>query len=356
MSVKLRKRKNSDGTVSLRLDIYYNGSRKIETLKHLQLDKPSNLLDRENNKEKLKQAEAIALKRATELEANNYDLQTNTGKDTIVAIWMQSYIDSYTKKDVRSLQSALNRFTKFLDTKKKAGITFGNIDPLLLEDFIDNLESNSNGETARSYFNRFKKMIRYAYRKGLLKTNILDFVEKKPKGKAKKKDVLSIEEIKILSTTPTNSAEVRRAALFTSVTGIRWVDLNKLTWSNIDFSDNKIRISQNKTEEEVTIPLNAAALKLLGDAGNADDLIFSLPSANGANKAIDAWVKRAKINKKIRFHNFRHSYGTNLILNNVDLLTTSKLMGHTTVKHTQRYVDTAEELKRNATDKINFDL
>ena len=69
MSVKLRKRKNADGTTSLRLDIYKDGRRTIETLKHLQLDKPSNLADRENNKEKIQQAEAISVKRAAELEA-----------------------------------------------------------------------------------------------------------------------------------------------------------------------------------------------------------------------------------------------------------------------------------------------
>ena len=33
MSVKLRKRKNGDGTTSLRLDIYKDGRRNIETLK-----------------------------------------------------------------------------------------------------------------------------------------------------------------------------------------------------------------------------------------------------------------------------------------------------------------------------------
>lgn len=53
MSVKLRKRKNSDATTSLRLDIFHNGERKIETLKHLQLSKASTLLDRERNKQKL---------------------------------------------------------------------------------------------------------------------------------------------------------------------------------------------------------------------------------------------------------------------------------------------------------------
>jgi hypothetical protein len=40
MSVILRKRKNADGTTTLRLDIYHDGKRSVETLKYLKLAKP----------------------------------------------------------------------------------------------------------------------------------------------------------------------------------------------------------------------------------------------------------------------------------------------------------------------------
>jgi len=86
------------------------------------------------------------------------------------------------------------------------------------------------------------------------------------------------------------------------------------------------------------------------------DLVFTLPSANGANKTVKAWVRRAKIEKQITWHNARHSFGTNLIFNEVDVLTTSKLLGHTSMKHTQRYVDASNEMKENATKAINIDL
>ena len=38
-------------------------------------------------------------------------------------------------------------------------------------------------------------MIRYAYRLGLIKNNVLENVQRKVRGKAKKKDTLTIEEI-----------------------------------------------------------------------------------------------------------------------------------------------------------------
>lgn len=44
-------RKNANGTITLMLDIYYEGKRIYERLGHLQLAKPSNMKDREYNKE-----------------------------------------------------------------------------------------------------------------------------------------------------------------------------------------------------------------------------------------------------------------------------------------------------------------
>lgn len=81
MSVILRKRPNRDGTTSLRLEIYHNGKRTYETLKHIKLAKPSNLLDREHNKQLLKQAESIRIARAAELDSNNGEFKSLQKKE-----------------------------------------------------------------------------------------------------------------------------------------------------------------------------------------------------------------------------------------------------------------------------------
>lgn len=180
MSVTLRKRRNADGSTTLRLDIYRNGQRSIETLKNLKLAKSSNVKDREDNKTLLQQADAIRVARAAELEANNYSLVSDAGKKTLITVWMQAYVDNYSKLDKRNMQGALNRFKAYLIEVKKAGLTFNNLNPLLIEDFIDFLESKSIGEGASSYFNRFKKMVKHAYRERLMKDNVLDLVERIP--------------------------------------------------------------------------------------------------------------------------------------------------------------------------------
>jgi len=354
MSVTLRKRKNADGTISLRLDIYRDGKRSIETLKHLQLAKPTTPEAREDNKAKIRQAEKIAVSYGAELEANNYNVVANKDTSVSVVAWMQAYVNGYTKKDKRNMEGALKRFKEFL--QHRSNVAFANLDALLIEGYMNHLEDTCTGEGPSSYYNRFKKMIKHAYRKKMMRENVLDFVEKKIRGKAKKKDVLTLDELKRLNATETKATEMKRAFLFTCVTGLRWADIKALTWSCVRLDSASLHITQAKTSDEVTIPLNASAIKLLGEPGKPNSLVFTLGTANGANYALKDWVERAKITKKITWHNGRHSFGTNLILNDIDVLTTSKLLGHTSMKHTQRYVNTANEMKRTGTDKINIDL
>ena len=189
-----------------------------------------------------------------------------------------------------------------------------------------------------------------------MKTNVLEFVEKKVRGTAKKKEALTIAEIKLLNSTHSGSAIVKNAFLFTCVTGLRFCDVKALKWKHIDLNNKQMTLQQSKTEKSVSVPLNDSAIKLVGEQQKNEDLVFILPTANGANKTIKAWVKRAGISKAITWHNGRHSFGTNLIFNDVDILTTSKLMGHASTTHTQRYVTASEEMKRTATDKINIEL
>ncbi|MFT3908067.1 MAG: tyrosine-type recombinase/integrase [Ferruginibacter sp.] len=359
MSVTLRKRKNADGTTSLRLDIYHNGKHRIETLKHLQLAKPSSLLDRENNKALLKQAEAIKLNRAVELEGRNYDIKSDAGKKTEVVVWMQNYIDDYTKRDKRNMEGALKRFIKFLSETKNTGLTFGTLHPILIERFIDFLQERSVGEGARSYYARFKKMIKHAYRMNMMPENVLDKVEKKAVGEARKKDILTLDELKILANTPINSQEVKHAALFSSVTGLAWADISNLTWDKINLDTRRLVFVREKLKRKnktVSVHLNDIAMKILEQADKSKHLIFQLPTADGANKTLGAWVTRAGLNQHIRWHNLRHSFGTNLILCDVDIFKTSKSMGHGSVNQTTRYVIAAAEVKDRSTDKLHFDF
>lgn len=335
MSVILRKRKNSDGTVSLLLDVYNNGKRNYEFLKHLKLDKGTTLIERQTNKEKLETAKKIATNRANELEANNYKIVSDTGKKADVVQWMQNYVDAYKLKDKRNMQGALNRFSSFLIDLRLTGLTFSELSENLIIDFRNYLNNTSIGEGGASYFARFKKMVRRAYKEGLMFKNPCEDV-KTIRHDARKKDVLTLKEIQLISQTNCQSTEVKNAFLFSCMTGLRWCDVKALQWKNFNAAEGKIKVVQGKTQKEIWQNLNSTALTILQRQKKGGQTIFNLPSAYGANKTLKALVKRAGIDKKITWHNSRHSFGTNLILNDVGVLTASKMLVHSTLAHTQR--------------------
>lgn len=352
MSVKLRTKKNATGTVSQYLDIYHpDGKREYLFFRDL-------ILDGKNDKQKKLEAKARAVAKEHELNSNDYRTHSTLGRKVIVSVWMQTFIDRYKKKDKRNLQGALNRFNSFLLDNKLTGLTFGRITETMIEEYRDYLKETSEGEGAASYFARFKKMMKQAKKDKLIPDNPAEAV-KAPGGKPGKKDTLTLEEIQVLANTPTESTEVKKAALFSCVTGFAWIDVKELLWDHINLQAGtvcKMREKNNGEVEPVYINLNDTAKKILGNPENPKGRVFNLPTANGCNKTVKAWVKRAGIQKKITWHNFRHSFGTNLVFLGADLISASELLGHTSLKHTQRYVKAANEMKQRATDKLNIQL
>ena len=213
MSVTLRKRTNSDGTTTLRLDILHNGQRWYEALKNLKLSKPTTLLLRESNKDLLRQAEQIRTSRAAELEAGNYGMVSDKGKRQLVIQWLDSYVDKYTKEDKRVMKAVIAEFSKFLQDEGEEKITFSALTSNLLENFVGQLNAAHTGEGASTYYRRLKKAIRHAYKQKLMHENITDFVEVKANSKADDRDILTLDEIQELIKTPIQSPEVRKAAI-----------------------------------------------------------------------------------------------------------------------------------------------
>lgn len=352
MGVKLRKRKNADNTTSLILDIYHNGKRSYEFLKHLKLKtKPASPIDRQLNKENLELAESIRNKRAQELVSNGYDVVTSFKSNVDFIEYFENYIKKYTKKDKRNMEGACNRFKDFMKKEGIKSLSMKQLNENIVFKYSEYLSDTSEGEGASSYFKRFKKMIKQAVREKVLLSNPTSDVTIK-RDDSLVKDVLTIEEIKILAGTPITNVEVKNAFLLCCFTGLSWIDVKELKWKHINRRNQVLTKVRAKTGTETVVSLNSTALSMLPDAGEQDDLVFTLPSSTGALKSLRNWVKRAELQKHITWHCARHSFATNLIYYKTDVTIVSKLLGHSTLKYTQRYTHIAEELKRNAVNNL----
>jgi site-specific recombinase XerD len=225
------------------------------------------------------------------------------------------------------------------------------VDENLVYDFKTYLEDKLNGESPANYFKKFKMVLKYGIRKKIFLINPSQDISIKTKSSIKKQ-ILSNEEIQLLAATPCGNPEVKRAFIFSLFTGLRYCDIINLRWKCIDFKNGLLNIIQQKTSEQVTLELHESSLKILGKATKPNDLIFSLPSHTACSKNLKNWMAKAGINKKITWHCARHSFATNLIIHGADLNTASKLLGHNSLRYTERYSHIVKSLKVKAIQNL----
>lgn len=110
-----------------------------------------------------------------------------------------------------------------------------------------------------------------------------------------------------------------------------------------------------KTDEPIYLPLSDRAMKWLPKKGNAKDTdkVFDLPTTTRISIILDNWAKAAEIKKHITFHIARHSFATMMLTLDVDLYTTSKLLGHKNIATTQIYAKIIDQKKDDAVNRVN---
>lgn len=372
----------SDGRESLFLDYYFGyqmvysekldrqvarKDRKREFLSLYLWQAPRTPLERQQNKETLELAKKIRFERGQELleSVEGYRLKKN--RDINFLAYFQAYIDKYTKKDIRMVKIALKRFIDFLNDTPEYNKYAKKIKPEqitkdMVEAFTEYLQGRSVGEGAKSIYARFKKVIKYATEHDVMLKNPCTGITIKVDDQQLRKEVLSLEEIQQLIAThyEHENPNIRRAFIFCLYCGLRYCDVKDLTFANVDFSNKLLKFEQNKTKGHsansgVIIPLNDGILSLIGEPqhpDNRNELIFPLPSYEMCLKALGRWVKRAEINKHISWHCARHSFAVNILNNGANIKTVASLLGHSGLKHTEKYTRAIDSLKQEAINSL----
>ena len=240
---------------------------------------------------------------------------------------------------------------------------FSTIDMNLLEDYKNFLINAPQGgskkgtitrNTASTYFSIFKAGLHQAFIDGYLTVDIAA----KAKNIAysdKQREYLTIDELNTLAATPCDRPIMKRASLFSALTGMRHSDIQKLKWKEIikDGEHYRILFTQQKTKGVQYMPISDQAYQLCGERGEPDRLVFEgLQDPSWINKPLERWIKAAGITKHITFHCFRHTYATLQLTNGTDIYTVSKMLGHTKVTTTKIYAKIVDEKKEQAADTI----
>lgn len=349
--VKLRKRKTRTGLYSLYLDTYVNGRRTYEYLR-LYLVPEKTREDKRKNKETLQLAETIRAKRVVEYHEGRYGFDSSEQDKVLLFDYFEAQAEDRTGKTGTSWRSCL-KYIKRYETRR--GITFADITPEWIKGFKEYLERQELAQNTKSlYFAKLRACINRAYRDGIITDNPLRRVDS-IKQEDSKREYLTIEEVQKLVETECDNEMVKRAFLFSCLTGLRWSDIKQLRWGDVHKEGDYTRLTfrQRKTGGQEYLDITHEAREIMGEERGSEELVFTkFPHPTTASTAIKVWTARAGIRKHITFHSARHTFATMMLTLGTDLYTVSKLLGHRDIKTTEIYAKIVDKGKQEAVARI----
>lgn len=360
--VRLREKSLKNGNKSLYLDIYKgDGRRDYEFLKLYLIANPRTPLEREQNRETLLTAEAIRSKRQIEVQNGEYGFASRFKSDTLFLEYFRAYRDKRKESTKRLLSSCLTHLEKYFTEQT----TFKDITPDKVTGFKNYLNIDAfNGRTKNIvplsegsknvYFNIFTSCLNEAYRENVIPNNPAQGIKgiKKPETK---REYLTIDELKKMAETECKHPELKRAFLFSCLTGLRVCDILALTWGNVHQTGGHTRIEfkQKKTGGQEYLDVSKQAEQYFGKRGGDTERVFAnFYYNNSINQHLREWARQSGINKHITFHSGRHTFATLELTYGVDIYTLSKLLGHRELSTTQIYAKVIDQKKREAVNLI----
>jgi len=126
--------------------------------------------------------------------------------------------------------------------------------------------------------------------------------------------------------------------------GMRRGEILGLRWEHVDLKHGFILLNETKSGKRREIPINtilAATLKSLFVSRRLDVPFVFLNAATGkrylsVKRAFATACRRTEL-VDFHFHDLRHTFASQLVMNGIDITTVSKLLGHSSLTMTLRY-------------------
>jgi integrase len=148
---------------------------------------------------------------------------------------------------------------------------------------------------------------------------------------------------------------VRNIVAMALNTGMRRGELFDLKWFDVDLSRRVVHVRQSKSGRPRMIPLNTAALELLGGLPKASEYVFPSPKNGGRVNDVGRQFERA-VNRAglvdFHFHDLRHTAATRMADSGVDPFTLAAILGHSDIRMTARYTHATDKAMRRAVETL----
>jgi len=218
------------------------------------------------------------------------------------------------------------------------------------------LESDVSKSTVNREITILKKMFNLAIDWNLADHNpVLRVKLFSEKDTQKERILTDEEELRLLSESPPYLKSILITALNT---GMRRGEIFNLKWDQVDFKQRIIKVTNTKNGKNRIIPINDLLLQeliLQKKASGKNDYVFPNPDTKkpfiDTKKSFKHACREARI-ENLRFHDLRHTFASRLVKAGVDLITVRDLLGHFSVRVTQRYTHSSQDQKAQAVNLL----
>jgi excisionase family DNA binding protein len=303
-----------------------------------------------------KEEAVLALQEAVRCEFDSeYRVKREREKVTFRQL-ADTYINDYAKSNKRSwkcdsyrLEASMKPFFGDYELKE--------ITPLIIERYRAVRLGKS---ISRSSVNReitiMKRMFNLAIDWNLAEANPFVKVKLFSEKDAQKERILEYdEEERLFKESPEYLKPILRVALNT---GMRRGEILNLRWKQVDMERRMISVQQTKSGKNRLIPMNDV---LFGEFSrlktllSRSEVVFANPRTGlpytQVRKSFKGACKMAGISN-LRFHDLRHTFATRLIRAGVDIITVKELLGHFSIRMTQRYTHSNQDQQRMAVARL----
>lgn len=369
--VTLRQKAISKSRISLYLDFYpeiiHPDTGKPTRREFLGLylyDKAKTPIEKLANKETAQLAENIKAQRQLEIQKSDYGFLSDKKKKADFVSYFKGLVAKRIGSNSDNWKSTLN----YLEDFTGGSLSFDNLNEHVSNEFKEYLQTTKTKRSTKaklspnavvSYFSKFRVALKQAYKEGYLETDINSRLVN-PRTEETQREYLTLEELNKLAKTECVLPNLKEAAIFSALTGLRFSDIAKLIWAEVNYSRDTgyyLQFRQQKTKGVETLPISKQAFDLLGDRKEPDNKVFErLKYSAYLNLQLEKWCIKAGITKHVTFHSFRHTYATLQLTHGTDITTVQKLLGHKNLKTTQVYAKVIDQKKQEAANRIKLDI